>query len=508
MRKIRKLSLFGILVLVTGLLFLIGISFTPAQVQAKGKPDKPPGNGEPEATWAVRIPQSGNMFYGVGDGYYEDNDPNIVVSVKKNKPGTWVRYFNFVYAFDFTITNENVGEGTPPANQVGFRNVGDLDVIDGAPTDQFPGGGIVTFLNGTHPHAGGIEGEKDYQYFWFRIHMFDQDIELMETEEIYLFGDGPDAGEPGDFLSIVARYRQECYQESLYHDVELYRSINWYRAQTAVPQNPQNIKIERLDASTYDIECEAVWRFWVSDTGYYTGLPNGYLKVKERYCTREKNKIKWYYPMEAKGAFNFYIDWIKNPGSSTPPAEPAAPSNLSALAPACNQIDLGWNDNSDNENGFKIERRTDGSSFSQIDTVGANVKTYEDTGLAGETQYWYQVKAYNDAGDSGYSNTDNATTHTCGSTEPPAAPSGLKANARGKSKIALNWTDNSNNEDGFRIYRGLDVNDLDFLVASVGPDITSYVDKGLDSKTTYFYKVCAYKGDGESCSGTVSAAAK
>ncbi len=336
MRKIRKLSLFGILGVVIAILFLISISFTQAQVNIQGKggkpgkPDKPgkPNNPPPEeeANWAVRIPtaDSSYMFYGIGeedsdDGYYENNDSNIVVSVKKNiMAGPWKKYFNFGYAFDFTITNENFGTGTPPDNQVGFQSVGSLEIIEGDHTDQFPGGDIVTFLNSKHPHAGGGGGE-DYQYFWFRIHMFDQDIESMQVgpEYSYLFGNGPDASEPGDYLSIVARYQQECYQGPLYHDVELYRNINWYRAQTAVPPNPQNIKIERLEASAYfdefGIECEAVWRFWVSDTGYNAGLPNGYLKVKERYCTSEKNKIKWYYPMEAKGNFNFYIDWIKNP---------------------------------------------------------------------------------------------------------------------------------------------------------------------------------------------------
>lgn len=474
-----------------------------AQVKIQAKP--PP---EPEATWAVRIPtssDSGNMFYGVGDGYYEDNDPYITVSVKKNKPGTYVRYFNFAYDFDFTITNENFGTGASPANQVGFQDVGGLyDYTypdDDKTFDLFPGGNIVTFLNGTHPHAGGIEyEEEDYQYFWFRIHIFDQDIELMETGDSYLFGSGPDPGEPGDYLSIVARYRQECYQEPAYHDVELYRSINWFRAQEN--GNPQNIEIERLDASTYEIECEAVWRFWVSDTGYY-GLPDGYLKVKERYCTIEKNKIKWYYPRVAKGNFKFYIDWIKNPKSPTQPEEPPeAPSGLNVTDLACDQIALSWIDNSDNESGFEIERN---GSF--LTTVNADITFYSDTGVSENTTYSYQVRAYNDTGDSDYSNTANATTPLCGGAEPPAAPTGLTAKAIGKAKIALNWTDNSNNEEGFRIYRGLNESDLT-PYATVGPNTSSYVDNQVISKTIHSYKVCAFNSMGESCSGTVSATIK
>jgi hypothetical protein len=40
-------------------------------------------------------------------------------------------------------------------------------------------------------------------------------------------------------------------------------------------------------------------------------------------------------------------------------------------------------DNSTNETGFRIERSTNGTSFSQIATVGANVQTYASTGLKG-----------------------------------------------------------------------------------------------------------------------------
>jgi hypothetical protein len=75
------------------------------------------------------------------------------------------------------------------------------------------------------------------------------------------------------------------------------------------------------------------------------------------------------------------------------------------------QINLSWTDNSTNETGFKIERAAALSGpFSQIATVGTNVKTYQNTGLQRNTTYYYRVRAYNAAGNSGYSNTANATT--------------------------------------------------------------------------------------------------
>ncbi|HLP46812.1 MAG TPA: trypsin-like peptidase domain-containing protein [Candidatus Kapabacteria bacterium] len=180
---------------------------------------------------------------------------------------------------------------------------------------------------------------------------------------------------------------------------------------------------------------------------------------------------------------------------------PADPGNLVATAASCSQINLSWSDNSTDETQFNIERGTDGVNFSQIATVGANVTNYSNTGLTASTTYYYRVRAYNNGGYSGYTNTANAATPVC-PPAPPAAPSNLAGTAS-QTSIALTWTDNSNNEDGFKIYRGLSSSNLS-LIATVGSNVTSYNDTGLARRTTYYYKVCAYNANGESCSGIIS----
>jgi carboxypeptidase T len=95
------------------------------------------------------------------------------------------------------------------------------------------------------------------------------------------------------------------------------------------------------------------------------------------------------------GAFSAVFLYIDNSG--TPPA---APSNLTAGAVSCNQIDLAWTDNADNEDGFHIYRSTDGVNFTPLDTIGPDILTYDDfTAQSGNT-YYYKVCAYNGDGES------------------------------------------------------------------------------------------------------------
>jgi hypothetical protein len=95
---------------------------------------------------------------------------------------------------------------------------------------------------------------------------------------------------------------------------------------------------------------------------------------------------------------------------------PAAPSGLSADAISAPQLDLSWMDNSSGESGFKIERKTGSSgAYSQIATTIADETTYSDTSVNELTTYCYRVRAYNQAGNSEYSNESTATTPSASS---------------------------------------------------------------------------------------------
>ena len=82
---------------------------------------------------------------------------------------------------------------------------------------------------------------------------------------------------------------------------------------------------------------------------------------------------------------------------------------------------------------------------------------------------------------------------------PPAAPSNLSATTISSSQINLSWTDNSNNESGFRIERCKNANCINYVqIAEVGANITTFADTGLTKNTTYRYRVRAFNAGGNS----------
>jgi len=198
------------------------------------------------------------------------------------------------------------------------------------------------------------------------------------------------------------------------------------------------------------------------------------------------------YRVRASNSYGF--SQYSNEASATTLAPPADPTNLNALVVCGTQVDLSWNDNSTDELGFKIERKTgQGGTYAKIGEVAAEVTSYSDLTCNGGNTYYYRVCAFNGEGDSGYTNEAVAVT-------PPAPqpPSGLTAATVASTRIDLAWTDNSDDESGFRIERKQGYLGTYALLTTVGTDVNTYSDDSCLPGTNYYYRVQAYSINGRS----------
>jgi hypothetical protein len=143
----------------------------------------------------------------------------------------------------------------------------------------------------------------------------------------------------------------------------------------------------------------------------------------------------------SQGAF-----FPENSGGGEPTLQiPAPASDLSAGATSASQINLSWSDKSNNETGFRIDRRTGSAgTWSQLATVGANTTTYINTGLSPGLTYYYRVVAFNNSGAAMPSNESSATTSSPNATSPGATFAATDTSTSG------NWR-NVFGRDGFNI---------------------------------------------------------
>jgi Tol biopolymer transport system component len=96
----------------------------------------------------------------------------------------------------------------------------------------------------------------------------------------------------------------------------------------------------------------------------------------------------------------------------SPPPPPAAPSDLRVDFIAANRVQIVWTDNSDNEDGFAIERcaQRGCNNFIEIGRVFPGIQHFVDSQLFPNTQYYYRVRAFNSGGTSAYTDVVSAKT--------------------------------------------------------------------------------------------------
>ncbi|MBN1445849.1 MAG: hypothetical protein JW957_07065, partial [Candidatus Omnitrophica bacterium] len=163
------------------------------------------------------------------------------------------------------------------------------------------------------------------------------------------------------------------------------------------------------------------------------------------------------------------------------------------------QIDLSWQDNSADEDGFEIERKIGAGVWEALTSVGAGVEAYTDgPPLAADTLYTYRVRAFrNDVPDTAYSAWSNEAS---AATSLLAAPTNLSA-AGGEREAFLYWTNNSPGALGFEIQRShLSPTSPTHNFVTIGyaeAGAVSYTDEltmspNIPDGRPYYYRIRAY----------------
>ncbi len=171
--------------------------------------------------------------------------------------------------------------------------------------------------------------------------------------------------------------------------------------------------------------------------------------------------------------------------------KPQAPSNLTLEAVSSCKIRVGWDDNSDNENGFVIRR--DGKLV---------MVTKEDiekidfcSGLKPDTTYNITVSAQNSSGES---KAISGEIRTPVLLTVPDAPTNLKVVSVSKNMVRLSWSDNANNEDKYNVFMD------GKWIKSVGADSKCIVIDDLEAGSAHTFYVEAKNSIGSSDSNVIT----
>ncbi len=160
------------------------------------------------------------------------------------------------------------------------------------------------------------------------------------------------------------------------------------------------------------------------------------------------------------------------------------PASISAAAEDYDSITVKWGPVSFAA-GYEVWRSTAyNGTYKKILTTSQTVST--DSGLVPRTTYFYMVNAYCVSG--------STTTHGIQSTIAYATPAlqipSVSASAKGYDSIHISWS-RVPGASGYQVYRSTSKDGRYSYVTATGS--TSYTNTRLNTGTTYYYKVCAYR---------------
>ena len=204
---------------------------------------------------------------------------------------------------------------------------------------------------------------------------------------------------------------------------------------------------------------------------------------------------KYYYRVRAINAGG--ISALTSEANATTLIPPIAPSQVQVQASSSSSIVVTWQDNSNDENYFRIEWLETYGGGGEWIYMGPGISTSTGTshaigGLKSGTVYNFRVSAFNSVGNSTYSYSNSVVTF-------PSLPSGLAAQGSASS-ITLNWTvtGNAQSPTWFQVERSTAESAGFSAIHTTAEGARSFADQGLTAGTTYFYRIRATNSSGSS----------
>ncbi len=192
--------------------------------------------------------------------------------------------------------------------------------------------------------------------------------------------------------------------------------------------------------------------------------------------------------------------------SNTISVKPEFTSTVSSFLAESNEYDsvtLSWRP-TDGASGYTIYRSAKPSSgFTKIASVNAPASSYVSGGLTTGKKYYYRIEAFRTTG--AFTSTAPVSS-TVNATPLPKRPT-ITATLNSYTSALLKWK-KIKGANGYEIYRSKSKNGGYKKIATITKNTGKYTDKNLNTGSTYYYKIKAYRNvKGKKVSGSLSARA-
>jgi len=277
----------------------------------------------------------------------------------------------------------------------------------------------------------------------------------------------------------------DVINEATFTNVAFSGTINAAEAVNALPA-PAGVAVRQGGGASFVVS----WQPVAGATGYvieradngvdFTSVFTAASSVTSWTNTGLAGAMRYFYRVRAGDAAGRSIPSASVSGVNRPsPVTEAAVTSLSN-----SQLVLNWIETS-GETGYRIERSTDNTTFTQIATVAANVPSYTSSGLTAGTQYWFRISPMSGSGDG------NPVVIT-GSTSGFQGVTDLAFTSKSPTAIGLEWSA-VGGATGFRIERSSNGTTFTTLTTAAA-NATTYTDATVAVIGKYYYRVVALNG--------------